>query len=217
MSYGEQDDSNDSQTQTIPESQGIIDSEEEGRAKSTKQDTLGNEKRKQEKEQYVGMKLEGRRPNGLNESATNEFKQRDSMSMPPSEATEIAQNPSQIRKMHAEVDELISKDEPKTQFKRDKQLKTEQLIREAEEDSDEQSADVEFEEVKEAADYVLKSSRRPPPVDSYARDESVAYYNDEHNLGYDSDSVLGGQSQISAMAGGANVMDEIENILQKRK
>ena len=119
--------------------------------------------------------------------------------------------------MHAEANELISKEEIKTQFKRDKQLKTEQLIREEEEDSDEQSVDVEFEEVKEAADYVLKSSRRPPPVDSYARDESVAYYNDEHNLGYDSDSVLGGQSQISAMAGGANVMDEIENILQKRK
>ena len=218
MSYGAQeDDSYDSQTQTIHESQGIIDSDEEGRVKSTKQDTLGNEKRKQEKEQYAGMKLEGRRPNGLNESATNEFKQRNSVSMPPSEATELAQNPSQIRKMHEEVDEIISKDQSKTHSKRDdKQLKTEQLIREKEEDSDGQS-DVEFEEVKEAADYVLKSSKRPPPVDSYARDESVAYYNDEHNLGYDSDSVLGGQSNISAMAGGANVMDEIENILQKRK
>ena len=57
------------------------------------------------------------------------------MSMPPSEATEIAQNPSQIRKMHEEADEIIGKDEPKTHSKRDKQLKTEQLIRE-EDDSD---------------------------------------------------------------------------------
>lgn len=89
-------------------------------------------------------------------------------------------------KLHQEADEVIQKDDKNKHQKREvskeklqygstigKELKTEHLIKESD-------LSDECEEVKEAADYVLKSSRRPPPVDSYARDESIAYYNDEN-------------------------------------